>query len=103
MSVTITLRGRHYTVRSDEPEEDVRAVAEWVDRRVEDVARFTPGVDEKTVVLLAALNMASEYHRFRRRVIERLDDLDEELAAVSAVLDVVVSEKGGGSLPPGEE
>ena len=53
MAVTITLRGRHYTVRSDEAEEDVIRLARWLDDRVAEMARRTPGVDGETVALLA--------------------------------------------------
>lgn len=99
MSVTITLRGRHYTVRSDEPEEDVIGVARWVDERVAEVARRTPGVDGETVVLLAALNMASEYHQYRKQVAAEMEQLDEELVAVSAILEVALP----GDHRPGDE
>ena len=90
MPVTITLRGRHYTVRSDEPEEEVIQVARWLDGRVGEMASRTPGVDGETVVLLAALNIASEYSRFRRRVVNELEDIDRDLAATSAILEVTL-------------
>lgn len=90
MSVNIILRGRHYTVRSDEPEEDVRQVARWVDDQVAEVARRTPGVDGETVVLLAALNMASDYFRFRRKVATEMGSMDQDLAAIAAILEVAL-------------
>lgn len=91
MPVTITLKGRHYTVRSDEPEEEVVQLARWLDERILEVVRKTPGVDGETVVLLAALNLASEYARFRKRVAEELGEVDREMAAVSAILEVGLS------------
>ncbi len=90
MPVTITLRGRHYTVRSDEPEDEVVQVARWLDGRVNEMASRTPGVDGETVVLLAALNVASEYARFRRRVVAELEGIDHDLAATSAILEVTL-------------
>ena len=103
MSVTITLRGRHYTVRSDEPDDDVVAVAEWLDRRIEDIARRTRGVDGETVALLAALNLASEYFRFRKQLSGELGSLDAELAAVSAILEAALPGGAGGSPLVAEE
>lgn len=88
------MRGRHYTVRSDEPEEDVIQVARWLDGRIGEIASRTPGVDGETVVLLAALNVASEYARFRKQVVGELDDVDRELAAISAILEVTLPEEG---------
>jgi len=98
MAVTITLKGRHYTVRSDEPEEEVIRLARWLDDRVAEMARRTPGVDGETVALLAALNVASEYARFRRKVVEDLGGLDHDLAAVSAILEVTLP--GDAVAPP---
>ncbi|MBN1334760.1 MAG: cell division protein ZapA [Deltaproteobacteria bacterium] len=98
MAVTITLRGRHYTVRSDEPEEDVLRLARWLDDRIAEMAERTPGVDGETVALLAALNVASEYSRFRRKVVEDLSGLDRDLSAVSAILEVTLPD--GGEVPP---
>ena len=64
MSVTITLRGRHYTVRSDEDSRDVVAVSEWLDAKLADMAARTRGADGETVALLVALNLASEPPRW---------------------------------------
>ncbi len=90
MPVTITLRGRHYTVRSDEPEEEVIQNARWLDSRIAEIASRTPGVDGETVVLLAALNVASEYARFRKQMVGELGTIDRELAAASAILEVTL-------------
>lgn len=95
MPVTITLRGRHYTVRSDEPEEEVIQNARWLDSRIAEIASRTPGVDGETVVLLAALNVASEYARFRKQVVGELGTIDRELAAASAILEVTLPGAAG--------
>jgi cell division protein ZapA (FtsZ GTPase activity inhibitor) len=92
MAVSITLRGRHYTVRSDEAEEEVTRVARWLDARIAEVANRTPGVDGETIVLLAALNVASEYARFRRQIAGELETVDRELAAAAAILEVTLPE-----------
>jgi cell division protein ZapA (FtsZ GTPase activity inhibitor) len=88
MNVQITIRGRQYTVRSDEPEEDIEAVARFVDEKMSEISRRS--FDEYTVALLTALNIASEYYRFRRIIADRLDGLDREAAAISAVLDAAL-------------
>ena len=88
MNVQITIRGRQYTVRSDEPEEDIEAVAHFVDEKMAELGRRS--FDEYTVALLTAMNIASEYFRFRRIVAERLDGLDRDAAAISAVLDAAL-------------
>ena len=91
MPVQITIRGRQYTVRSDE-EEDIEAVAAYVDGKMSEIARSS--FDEYTVAMLAAMNIASELHRFRRQVGERIDDLDREAASISAILEAALPEGG---------
>ncbi len=89
MPVQITIRGRQYTVRSDE-EEDIESVAAYVDGKMSEIARSS--FDEYTVAMLAALNIASEFHRFKRQVAQRIDGLDREAASVSAILEAALPE-----------
>lgn len=86
MKTQIEIRGRRYTVRSDEDDVDLQALATYVDRQIAEVADRAPGLDEYTAAMLAALNIASEYERLRRRVAEELDAVDRDLAATQAVL-----------------
>ena len=86
MSVTITLRGRHYTVRSDEDSREVVAVAEWLDGKLSDMSARTRGADGETVALLVALNLASDFQRFRKEVLRDLEGADRRLQAVGALL-----------------
>ena len=92
MNVQITIRGRQYTLRSDEPEEDLEAVAAYVDRKMSELSKRS--FDEYTIALLSALNIASEYSRFRKMVSEQLGDLDRECASISAVLDAALPDQG---------
>jgi cell division protein ZapA (FtsZ GTPase activity inhibitor) len=90
MQVTVTIRGRQYTVRGEESVEDVEAVARDLDKRLEDVAGRTRTFDEYTVALLTALNLASELRRLRKQVMSQLDDLDRDAASLSALLEAAL-------------
>lgn len=82
MKVQVEIQGRTYTVRSDEPGLDLPAIARYVDGRIQTVAlRAPPGLDEHTVALLACLNIASDFERFRREVAVMIDGLDRDLGA----------------------
>ena len=59
MQVSITIRGRQYTVRGDDSPEDVEAVARDLDNRLEEVAGRTRSFDEYTIAMMTALNLAS--------------------------------------------
>lgn len=87
MKVQVTIQGRTYTVRSDEPGIDLPALARYVDTRIQEVAdRAPPGLDPYTVAMLACLNVASDFERYRRDVALALDAIDQELASSALVL-----------------
>ena len=52
-----------------------------------EIAGRGSSADEYTVAMLAALNIASEFDRFRRQAISDLSDLDRDLASTSMVLE----------------
>ena len=87
MQVQITIRGRQYTVRSDEGGQDIRDVAAMLDARLAEVAGRTRTPDEYTIALLTALNLASENQQLRAQLAAHLDELDRDLASLSAVVE----------------
>jgi cell division protein ZapA (FtsZ GTPase activity inhibitor) len=93
MKVQITIRGRRYTVRSDE-EVDVAAVARYVDAKMTEVAGRPGALDEYTIAMLAAMNIASEFERFRREADAELERLDRELASTSVVIEAAMPGAG---------
>lgn len=95
MQVQITIRGRQYTVKSDDDGQDIRDVANELDGRLADVAGRTRSFDEYTVALLTALNLASENRRLRRQVAARLDEFDREAASIAAMLDASLDRRDG--------
>jgi len=94
MKVQITIRGRTYTVRSDETEIDLPAVATYVDSKMNEISSRFGALDDYTVAMLAALNIAEDFERFRRQVDGELSDIDRELSSTAVLLESVL---------PGEE
>lgn len=92
MKVQISIGGRKYTLRSDE-DEDLQAIARYVDRRMAEIAGRASRVDDYTLALLAALNIASEFERFRRDVDEELGRLDRDLASTVVLLEAALPEE----------
>jgi len=85
----IIIRGRTYTLRADEGD-DIEQVAADVDRRMREMSGRAPAFDEYTVALLTAMNLASEIHALRKRLQERVGELDRRAAAIEAVLEASV-------------
>lgn len=92
MKVQIAVRGRKYTVRSDEDGVDIQRIADYVDQRMAEVASRAVGIDEYTVAMLAALNIASDFERFRQQVDDEMASMDRELASTLVLLESVLPE-----------
>jgi len=81
----IQIRGRSYTVQGDEKDGDIASIAKYVDAKMRDVASRAPGLDEYTVALMAAMNIASEYERLRAQFGQDLDFMEREVEALAVL------------------
>ena len=93
MKVQISIRGRRYTLRSDE-DEDLPAIAAYVDKKMAEIADRGAAVDEPTLAMLAALNIASELERLRRQVDEELASVDRGIASTALLVEAALPDDG---------
>lgn len=96
MKVQITIRGRRYTVRSDEDDIDLQRVASWVDSKMAEMAGRSSTFDEYTIAMLAALNIASEFERFKREVDRELVALDREISSAAVLIEASTAAEAEG-------
>ncbi len=66
-SVAVTIAGQRYVLKSDADETYVHTLAGYVDDKMRDVQRGSRQVATHQVAILAALQIADELHRERRR------------------------------------
>ena len=59
--VSVEILGREYTVKSDEGEDRVKKIAEYVNRKIKEISENTQTVSTLNVAILAALNIANDY------------------------------------------
>ncbi len=59
--VRVEILGREYTVKSDEGEERVRNIADYVNRKIKEVSEGGQTVSTLNLAILAALNIANDY------------------------------------------
>ena len=90
MKVQINIRGRNYTVRSDEDDVDLQEIATYVDGRMAEIANRSGSFDEYTIAMLAAMNIASDFERFRREVDDELVEVDRDLASTAVLLEATL-------------
>lgn len=88
-STTVEIFGQSYNVRGDGDPDYLAELARFVDTRMREVAAQVATVDPMKIAILAALNIADEFSRFRRQRqdaagiwLERTEEISERLSAV---------------------
>ncbi len=88
-STTVEIFGQTYSVRGDGDPEYLAELARFVDSRMREVAAQVATVDPMKIAILAALNIADEFSRFRRQRenaagiwIERTEEISDRLSEV---------------------
>ena len=80
--VKVSVAGEEVTIRSEQPAEHSRAVAQHVDESIRRIQEQSPMVDSGKAAILAALQIADELFRTRgdaERGSERLEQTMEEI------------------------
>lgn len=75
----LKIYGHKLTVKSEEGEEYLRAVEEYLNTKIEEVKENTKAVSTLDLALLAALNITGEVIK-SKEILERLGRKSEELA-----------------------
>jgi cell division protein ZapA len=82
-STTVEIFGQSYNVRGEGDPDYLAELARFVDSRMREVAANVATVDPMKIAILAALNIADEFSRFRKeRVgawIEKTEELSDRL------------------------
>ncbi len=83
-AVEVKIMGQKVVLRSDDEEQHILRVAEYVDDKMQEVGKSTNSKGKYSVAMLAALNIADEFHRLKDTqdtVTTRVDQLLERLTA----------------------
>jgi cell division protein ZapA len=88
-STIVEIFGQTYNVRGDGDQDYLLELARFVDTRMREVAAQVATVDPMKIAILAALNIADEFSRFKRQRqdaagiwIERTEEISERLSEV---------------------
>jgi len=92
-SIRVEIYNQTYNIRSDGEREYIMQLAEYVDKKMREIASGTLTVDSLKVAILAALHIADELHQLKRT----LEATDAQLASRSAecaeLLDKILKQK----------
>lgn len=78
-SVRVSIFGREYNIRGGSDEEYIRDLAAYVDSVMKDIADKAGAISSGRIAILAALNIADEMHKERRKFEERIEELAQKL------------------------
>ena len=88
--VEVEIMGQVVTLRSEEEESYVRRVAGYVDEKMQEVVKTTRPIAKFNVAVMAALNIADEYHRLK----DKYDTMINRLDLLSKRLSITLTEEG---------
>ena len=81
--IKVEIYDQSYYMRGELDPEYIRKLAQFVDGRMRTIAARTRNVDTLRVAVLAALNIADEWHQLRSRV----DHVEQKVNECSLALD----------------
>jgi cell division protein ZapA len=82
-SLDVEILGQKFTISSDAEEGYMLKIAGYVDGKMQELMQNTKPVAKTNVAMLAALNIADEYHRLKdthEAILDRLDQLSKKLS-----------------------
>src|SRR5579862_5116295 len=91
-SVRVEIFDQAYNLRGSDPEYILK-LAEYVDAKIRAVAEATNTVDTVRLAVLAALNIADEYHVMKKKQDPGTTDLQKRTHLLLNALDEVLQEK----------
>ena len=89
----IQIYDQSYNVNADGNEEYLHELAAYVDGKMRSIAESTHMVDSLKVAVLAALNIADEYHLLKRKQESGATDYQKRAHLLADALDEVLEEK----------
>jgi cell division protein ZapA len=76
--VRVEILGREYTLKSDEGEERVRRIAEYLNEKLKKISENTKTLSTLNLAILAAMDITNEYFQ----VLDGQDDLSRKVKKI---------------------
>ena len=83
----VVIYNQTYNLRSDHDPAYIQDLAEYVDRRMNEIARATMTVDSLRVAILAALQIADDFFQARKELSATEEEIADRSAKYAELLD----------------
>jgi len=90
-TVSVSLLGQTYQLRSDQSPDHLVEVASYLDQKLKHVAKGLPQMANEKVAILTALNIASELFAERLKSKELHQELEVEINQINRSVDQLLS------------
>lgn len=86
--IEIKVMGQKFVIRSDSTEEYVNEVATFVDQKMNEIIKNSKAVASLNVAILAAMNIADEYLKFRSQSERQHTQVEKKIKDVIELIDL---------------
>ncbi len=91
-SIRVVIYDQEYFMRGDLNQEYIEKLATYLDTKMRSIAERTRTVDTVRVAMLAALNVADEYHQMKAKYEMATQNVDHRFDEYEAELDKLLKE-----------
>ncbi|MFW5807755.1 MAG: cell division protein ZapA [Spirochaetota bacterium] len=85
--VQVTIFGNQYNIQGDASPEYIKKLAAYVDRKMEEIEQSMTSPNLVQIAILAALNIADEYHQLKRIDSSVEEDITKRATALISMLE----------------
>lgn len=89
-TMEVSIMGQKFMIKSESDEDYVLQVAQFVDRRINEVMQNTRSVASLNVAILAAMNIADEYFKYQRDKQDKLNKVEKKVTDLVELIDLQV-------------
>ncbi len=86
-STEVYILGQKYTIKGDEPEEYIRELASFVDKKLKEVYNTAPNITPVKASILAALDIADELFKMKTQQDEMTKHIEEKATKLASLFD----------------
>ncbi len=92
-TVEIKVFGQTFSVKSDADEEHIRAVADYVNKKMEEILKKTKSVSTLNIAILTALNIADDLLKEREERISIIKEIETKSKDLAEKIEKKIEER----------
>jgi len=92
-TIDVEIFGQSYKIRGDAEREHIEKIADYVDRKMREIAETTSTIDTLKVAILASLNITDEYFQLKKKNAKLEDEARRKVEEYQSSLDDIIKSK----------